>query len=274
VARPIVLLTDYGSGEFYTGVTRSVLLAASPSSVVIDLTHDIPAHDVARASFVLARSLEYLPTDAVVVVVIDPGVGTDRRAIAIKVEDRVLIGPDNGFASDLLASGASARFMSIDAERAAGATGKRPRGDTFHGRDVFAPVAGAIARGAALNTLGAPTDRVVMLQDVPSVSIDGGRVHGTGRHIDRFGNVLTDIPRAAVERAFGKKLERVRVRVGSIDAGPLRRAYAEGAAGALVALFNSWDLVEAAVSEGRACDLLGTSRPADIRFELYTEGKS
>jgi S-adenosylmethionine hydrolase len=269
VARPIVLLTDYGSDEFYAGVTRAVLAAASPASSVIDLTHDIPAHDVARASFVLARSLDYLPADAIVVVVVDPGVGTTRRGVVIEVGDRVLVGPDNGFASDLLAAGVSARFASIDEEAAQGATGRTTRGATFHGRDLFAPVAAAIARGAELSSFARRTDRVVVLRDVPSVSIDGGRVRGVGRHIDRFGNVISDIPRGVIEHVFGVDLGRVRARVGSVDAGVLRRTYGEGAPGEVMVLLNSWDLVEAAVNEGRACDALGAARPHDVRFELF-----
>jgi S-adenosyl-L-methionine hydrolase (adenosine-forming) len=271
MARPIVLLTDYGGDDFYAGVTRAVIAAASPASPVVDLTHDIPAHDVARASFILARSLDYLPRDAVVVVVVDPGVGTPRRGLVAEVAGRVLVGPDNGFASDLVAAGADARFFAIDEGLAAAATGFRPRGTTFHGRDVFAPVAAAIARGTAPASLGAPIAGVVMLRDVPSVSIDGKRVRGLGRHIDRFGNVLSDIPRALLERVFGD-VGRVCARVATIDVGTLCHTYADGERDHLMVLLNGWDLVEAAVNGGSASDVLRTSRPNDVRFELFVEG--
>ncbi len=269
MARPIVLVTDYGGDEFYAGVTRAVLASSSPASPVVDLTHDIPAHDVARASFVLARAFDYLPERAVVVVVVDPGVGTSRRGIVIEVGDRALVGPDNGFASDLLAMRADARFVAIDAAAAAAVTGSTLRGTTFHGRDLFAPVAAAIARERSPADFGRSTDRVVMLRGIPSVSIDGARVHALGRHIDRFGNILSDLPRGVLERVFGKDLDRVRTRVGTVDAGAFVRTYADGARGALVVLLDSWDLVEAAVNGGRACDLLGAARPQDVRFELY-----
>ncbi len=269
MARPIVLLTDYGSDDFYAGVTRAVLAAASPASLVVDLSHDVPAHDVARASFVLARSLEYAPRDAVVVVVVDPGVGSERAGIVIEVGDRVLVGPDNGFASDLLCAAGDARFAVIDETAAQSLTGDSARGATFHGRDVFAPVAAAIARGTPVAQLAHSVDHVVMLRDVPSVSVDGNRVRGVGRHIDRFGNIISDIPRRVLARVFGDDLGRVRVRVGSVDAGPLRRTYADGARGELVALLDSWDLVEVAVNQGRACDALGVARPEDARFELF-----
>ncbi|HET6347573.1 MAG TPA: SAM-dependent chlorinase/fluorinase, partial [Candidatus Krumholzibacteria bacterium] len=101
-ARPIVLFTDFGASDFYAGVMRAVLASASPASRVIDLQHDVRAHDIAGASFVLARSFSYLPQDAVVVAVVDPGVGTERRGMMVELGERVLVGPDNGLASDLL----------------------------------------------------------------------------------------------------------------------------------------------------------------------------
>ncbi len=272
-ARPIAFLTDFGTDDFYAGVMRAVAASASPSSRLIDLSHHIPAHEVAQASFVLARSIDYLPADAVVVVVVDPGVGGDRRAILVEAGDRVLVGPDNGFASDLFAGGAAGRVFAIDGAAAAraaglGCGGIPARGATFHGRDVFAPVAAAIARGARASDFGVVVDGAVMLRDVPSVSIDAGRVQGVGRYVDRFGNVLSDIPRGVLERVFGDGLDRIGVTVGGRAAGALRRAYVEGAPGALMGLLNSWDLVEAAVNGGRAWDLLGARRPEDVRFEL------
>lgn len=273
MARPIALLTDYGSGDFYAGVTRSVIAASSPASLVVDLTHDIPAHDVARASFVLARSFDYLPRDAVVVVVVDPGVGAERRGLVIDVGGRVLVGPDNGFASDLLAAGVDAHFIAVDEDAVATATGARARGTTFHGRDVFAPVAAAIARGAPPESFGARVAGIVMLRDVPSASIEGKCVRGVGRHVDRFGNILSDIPRTLLERTFGE-LGRVRARVATVDAGHLKETYADGVRGELIVLLNGWGLVEAAVNEGRATDVVGTAKPHDVRFELFEEGDS
>ena len=270
-ARPLVLLTDYGTTDFYAGVTRAVIAGVSPASRVIDLQHDLPAHDIAAASFVLARSFEYLPRDAVIVVVVDPEVGTQRRGLVVCIEDRVLVGPDNGFMSDLIsAEGAThpSFFVidkSADTRRTAGAT----TGATFHGRDIFAPVAAAIANGAAPASLGSPIAGITMLRGIPSASIDGGRVHGGGRYVDHFGNILSDIPLAMVRHALGDEA-RARLRVGSRDAGPLRATYAEGTAGRLMALVNSWGLVEVAMNGGRAIDYFDGAPPQSIRFEVST----
>ena len=267
-ARPIAFLTDFGVDDFYAGVMRAVTISASPSSRLIDLSHGIPAHGVAQASFVLARSIDYLPSNAVVVTVVDPGVGGDRRGILVEVDDRVLVGPDNGFASDLFAGRPVGCVFAIDSPAAARAAGFPTRGATFHGRDIFAPVAAAIAPGARASDFGSRVGGAVMRRDVPSVSIDAGRVHGVGRYVDRFGNVLSDIPRGVLEHVFGDRLDAVGVAVGGRAAGALRRTYVEGAPGELVCLLNSWDLVEAAVNGGRAWDLLGARRPEDVLFEL------
>lgn len=269
-ARPLVLFTDFGSTDFYAGVMRAVLASASPASRVIDLHHDLPAHDIDAASFVLARTFEYLPRDAVVVVVVDPGVGTKRRGLIITLGERTLVGPDNGFASDLLleaGAGSTVSFLAIDETAARRETGVQSVGSTFHGRDIFAPVAAALAKGAGADRLGASVEGITMLRDVPGVSIDGDVIHGRGRHVDHFGNVLTAIPASLVRRVF-KGPANVDVTVAGRPAGALRETYAGGKQGELMALVNSWGLVEAAQNGGRAIDQLGNVPPGSILFEL------
>ena len=271
-ARPIVFLTDFGEDGFYAGVLRAVSASTSPTSPLIDLSHDVPPHDVRLASFVLALSLDYLPRDAVVVAVVDPGVGGERRGLIAEIGTRAVVAPDNGLLSDVLASGAGARIRAIVEAAVVRVTGARARGATFHGRDVFAPVAAALARGVPPADFGAETGGAVLLRGVPSASIEPAapghpaRVTGAGRMIDRFGNILTDIPRSAVEHVGGA--DSCRVTVGGVDAGPLRRTYADGAPGEVIALLNSWDVVEAAVREGRAADRFAGRDPSQIRFEL------
>jgi S-adenosyl-L-methionine hydrolase (adenosine-forming) len=271
-ARPLVLFTDFGSTDFYAGVMRAVLVTGSPASRIIDLHHDLPAHDIAAASFVLARSFDYLPPDAVVVVVADPGVGTERRGLIVSAGGRTLVGPDNGFASDLLVGMGGVRahapsFVVIDEASARRESGIEAQGPTFHGRDIFAPVASAIARGGHPDSFGAEVSGIAMLHDIPSVSIDGGFVSGRGRYVDHFGNILTDIPRGIVHGMF-EDPARVAVFVSGQRAGSLRETYADGEPGQLIALVNSWGLVEAAVNSGRAIDYFEGAPPASIRFEL------
>lgn len=267
-ARPIAFLTDFGSDDFYAGVMRAVVASASPTSRLLDIAHGIPPHSVSQASFVAARAIDYLPGNAVVVVVVDPGVGGKRRGIVVESRGRVLVGPDNGFASDLFAGAMVERVTAIDDAAAARVAGFEARGATFHGRDIFGPVAAAIARGATPSEFGGEANGVVMLRDVPSVSIEGGRVRGTGRYVDHFGNVLSDIAAGVLDHAFGGSLDGVTVAVAGRDTGTLRRTYVDGAPGELMGLLNSWDLVEVAVNGARACDVLHARRPEDVVIEL------
>lgn len=268
-SRPIVLLTDFGEADFYAGVLRAVLASSAPASRIIDLSHGIAVHDVDLASYVLALSFEYLPPDAVVVAVVDPGVGSARRGLIAEFGGRTVVAPDNGLLNDVLATGAEARIVALADGAVARVAGGPPRGATFHGRDVFAPVGAALARGTGADEFGREAGGVVMLRDVPGVSVDGGRVTGRGRMIDRFGNILTDITRGVVEHVFGKA--RCRVVVNGVDAGPLQRTYADGRRGGLIAILNSWDRVEAAEREGRAADRFAGLAPGRIGFELRSD---
>jgi S-adenosylmethionine hydrolase len=268
-SRPIVFLTDYGENGFYAGILRAVAASASPASPLIDLSHHLKPHDIRLASFVLALSLDYLPRDAVVVAVVDPGVGSARRALIAEVEGRIAVLPDNGLLSDVLAAVPAVRIHAISADAVRSVAGPFARGATFHGRDIFAPVAARLAQGAPPSGFGEPAAGVVMLRDVPSVSLEPGRVTGTGRMIDAFGNILTDIPGTVVQRALGAGP--CRVRVGGVEAGPLRSTYTDGAPGDLVAIVNSWDRVEAAVREGRASERFPGMDPSQIRFEVRGE---
>jgi len=271
-SRPIAFLTDFGEDDFYAGVLRAVAASIAPASARIDISHEVRAHDVHLASFVLALSFDYLPRDTVVVAVVDPGVGGARRAVVAEFGTRCVVAPDNGLLSDLLVLAPDARIVAIDDDAANRVTGVSPRGATFHGRDVFAPVAASIATGVSASEFGGDAGGVVMLHDVPSLDILSAAdpasacIRGTGRMIDRFGNILTDIPRAAVQHVFGAR--DCRVRVNGVDAGPLRRTYSDGAPGELIAIVNSWERVEAAVREGRAAERFAGLDATGIRFEL------
>jgi S-adenosyl-L-methionine hydrolase (adenosine-forming) len=266
MSRPIFLLTDFGGDDFYAGVMRAVAASAAPASRVVDVSHAIRPHDVDEASFVLARTLEYTALDAVIVVVVDPGVGSNRRGLVVDIGGRTLVGPDNGFATDVVVENGAERFVTIDESAAVRATGRPVCGATFHGRDVFVPAAAAIARGALSSDLGQETGGIVLLPDVPSASIDAGRISGTGRHVDRFGNVLTDIPRRLVEQVF-PSLD-CQVAAGGLDIGPLRRTYADAVPGELLAMINGWGLVEAAARRARAIDRMGAGTARTVRFQL------
>lgn len=239
--RPIItLLTDFGTSDGYVAEMKGVLLTHAPEATLVDVTHDVAAHDVECGRLALARYWRRFPPGTVHVAVVDPGVGGRRDALAVASEGRFLLGPDNGLLSPaLLAGGVRAVRLPVPSRAA----------PTFHGRDVFAPAAARLALGASLDALGeAATDPVVRRTPEPRRLSDGS-VEGTVIAIDRFGNAITNL----LTHGGGE----IAVSGRSL---PLRRVYVDGAAGEALALVGSNGLIEIAVREGRADRVLGLAR--------------
>jgi S-adenosylmethionine hydrolase len=236
----ITLLTDFGTADGYVAEVKGVLLSAASGVMVIDLSHDIPPHDVDAARLAVARYWRRFPHGTVHLVVVEPGVGSSRAAIAVESDGWFLVGPDNGVLSPaLLIPGAQAVSLPLPA-------GAAP---TFHGRDVFAPAAALLAQGAALESLGALHAGPVIRRK-PEVHREAdGWLRGEVIVIDRFGNAVTNLVSVQV----------MEVRVGD-RLVPLGRTYADVTAGEPVALVGSSGLVEIAIREGNAAASLGLSR--------------
>lgn len=244
----ITLLTDFGNADSYVAEMKGVLLSLAPEATLIDVTHVVAPGDIRAAQYVLARTWRRFPGGTVHLAVVDPGVGSSRRALAAESgpDGQRFVAPDNGVLSFLPAD---ARFvrLAIPADAA----------PTFHGRDVFAPAAAALARGAALESLGAPvTDP--SRSPLPTPHHDGTAVIGEVLYVDRFGTLVSNIAGAQVEPG-------VRIRVDGTDVGALRRTFAEVERGALVALVGSGGAVEIAVRDGSAARLLGVGVGAEVR---------
>jgi len=188
VARPIVFLSDYGLEDEYAGVCRGVMAGIAPDAPVVDLTHAVPAHDVLRGALVLAASARFMPERAVFLAVVDPGVGTVRRALAVETASgATLVGPDNGLLAPAWEQlGGAARAVEITSERVL----LHPVSPTFHGRDVFAPAAAHVANGMPLDELGpdVPVDDLARLW-IPEPVATGGGLRCAVLAVDRFGNV-------------------------------------------------------------------------------------
>ena len=184
----VALLTDYGTKDQYAGSMRGAVLAACPDAQVVDITHDITAHAVREAAFVLRAAVPVFPAGTVFVAVVDPGVGTDRRGIAIKAGGYHFVGPDNGIFSLVLADHPEAEVRQLT-----NAGLFRPRvSSTFHGRDIFAPVAGALVRGTAFEEVGRGIDDAFHFE-FPSPVIVGDAIEGHVIYIDTYGNLVSTI---------------------------------------------------------------------------------
>lgn len=251
----ITLTTDFGLADGFAGVLRGVIYSIRPDACVIDLSHDVPPQNVYAGAQVLANAVPYFPRPAVHLCVVDPGVGSSRRPIAIAVGETRFVGPDNGVLSLAVAvvekeSASPARAVHLDNPRY-----WLPRvSNTFHGRDLFAPCAAHLAGGVPLAELGSTIDDWLGLAlPAPLARADGARV-GHVTYIDRFGNIVTDLPDDTLA-SFGTY--QLGIQVGSVTVQGLSSAYSDVAKGELVALIGSSWKLEIAVRDGNAAARLG-----------------
>ena len=259
----ITLTTDFGSRDAYAAQLKGVLLARCPGAAVLDLTHDVAAHDTIEGALFLAAAVPAFPPGTVHLAVVDPGVGGARRAIACAIGGQFAVCPDNGLLTLL------ARRLPVGEAReiANPALRREPVSATFEGRDVFAPAAAHLACGGALAGLGPPAGGLAALA-LPEPSREAGGVRGEVLHVDRFGNAITNVEASMLpapmppEAAGG-----VRVRAGGRDL-PLRRTYADAAPGEALALVGSGGRLEIAVREGSAADRLGLRRGSPVRVSV------
>jgi len=252
----IALLTDFGLADPYVGQMKSVLFSAAPGVPVLDISHDVGAQDVVQASVFLASTLLWLPPAAVVAAVVDPGVGTDRRVVVLEASSRIIVAPNNGLLTLVLDR--LAGFRAFDATPRVA-----PASATFHGRDVFAPLAARLAMGERPGDLGyvMPPGLLRRLDNVAAGRL-GDRVEARVLSVDRFGNVVTS---CAVER-FG--IRPAGVRLVEPVAAPLAGVgtYAEIGPGQVGFLAGSQGYLELAVAGGSAAAILGLSRGEALTF--------
>lgn len=249
----VTLLTDFGTADGYAAAMAGVIAAAAPSARVETASHDIAPGDIFGAALALSRYASLYPPGTVHVVVVDPGVGTDRRAIAATVDERHYVAPDNGVLTFVLRDAGRARLVGLDAP-ARGPAGAVSA--TFHGRDVFAPAAGRLARGDPLEALGDAVHAPVLLA-LPEPGRGVAGIEGEIIGVDRFGNLITNIPGEWAGAGSW-------VRVRGQGVGPLRRTYGDVEPGELVALIGSLGWIEVSVRNGNAADRLEAGRGARV----------
>ena len=253
----VAFLSDYGRVDEFAGVCEGVITSLAPDARIVHLTHDVAPHDVRSGALALVRSVQYLPDGAIVLAVVDPGVGTDRRLVGVEVERGVFLGPDNGLLAPAVAmTGGARRVVSLtNADYQLEAPGA-----TFAGRDVLAPAAGHLAAGVALDRLGDTLDPVSLvpgLVSLPRVEVDGV-IEGEVWWVDRFGNCQLNIdPDELAEFGVGPG-DDLEVRVGERT----RRArwvgaYADAKPSELVVVVDSYGLMSLAMDRASAATECG-----------------
>ncbi len=224
----VAMLTDFGLSDTYVGVMKAIITRLAPSVPIIDLSHAVPPQDVAAGAWHLAVAAPYLPAETVVLAVVDPGVGTQRRAVAAQIGTRFFVAPDNGLLTRVLAQEGASQAVELTNRAWWLARGEREPSATFHGRDIFAPVAGHLAGGGALSEAGETIDPAALTRlPLAEPRWENGTLLAHVIHIDHFGNLITDIGPDLAPALFaateftahvGRRL--VRERAATFGAGP------------------------------------------------------
>lgn len=256
----VTLLTDFGTADPFVAAMKGVILSRAPAATLVDVTHEVPPQDVVTAALHLLATYPLFPPGTVHLAVVDPGVGSARRPLLVEAGGQRFVGPDNGLFGPVLDREPGWRALHLDQPRFF----RHPLSATFHGRDLFAPVAAALASGTPAGELGSEI-RDPVRWDLPSNTRGpGGVVRGSVLHVDRFGNCVTSLSRRDVDP--GALDPGFRLRAGRRDVRALRRFYADGAPGEPFVIWGSSDLLEISVDRASASALLGVARGAEVEL--------
>ena len=262
MGRPVVaFLSDFGTRDHYAGTMKGVVLGVCPDATLVDIGHEIPAHDVLAGALELAACYRYFPAGTIFLVVVDPGVGSSRRGIAAECGDYKFVAPDNGVLSVVFGETPPRKVVELTERKYARPTVSR----TFEGRDRFAPAAGWLAKGIALVSLGRGISNYHVI-DVPKPVVGPGEIIGEIIRVDRFGNLISNVDHRTFSQLAGSSA--VAITVGDRDVPRLVSTYAEAPAGEPCALFGSTDHLEIAVNSGDAAAALGLGRGAKVGVRL------
>jgi S-adenosylmethionine hydrolase len=256
----ITLLTDFGSQDYFVGAMKGAILAINRHALIIDITHEIPPQDIEAAAFNLLATYKDFPAGTIHVAVVDPGVGSTRKPILIECGEQFFVGPDNGIFSWICEREGSSRAIHLTNE----AFFRQPVSRTFHGRDIFAPVAAALSTGAAMTELGEKLSEYVSLDPLLPAAAGDGSVEGRVIHIDRFGNCITNLTSAhfsADQAAAGAQLV-----INGRELTSFRRSFSEGAVDPddLFCLLGSAGFLEIAARNSSAAKVLNAERGQSV----------
>jgi S-adenosylmethionine hydrolase len=256
----ISLITDFGLKDNFVGVIKAVILGVNPDSQIVDICHEIKPQDILEAAFLLRGSYRYFPRDSLHVVVVDPGVGSRRRKILVKTKNYYFMAPDNGVLSLALKEELPLKIIEITNEKYF----LKPASNTFHARDIFAPVAGFVSKGIHINQFGRATKSLKELE-IPEVKIKSDSLSGEIIYIDRFGNLVSNIGKKQLDNFIKNK--KFRILIGKKSIERLSRAYSDVAPLQPLALMDSFGYLEIALNLGSAKDYFGIDKGDEITIK-------
>ena len=259
----ISLLTDFGLEDNFVGVMKAVILKINPSVTLVDICHNIKPQDIREAAFLLRSSYKFFPSGTVHLVVVDPGVGSRRKKILVKTKDYFFVGPDNGVLALALKDDEPLKIIEITNERYF----LKRVCDTFHGRDIFAPVAAYLSKGIEPENFGKQINSYSPLE-LPQPKLKGNQLIGEIIYIDHFGNIITDIDRETFKNFIRNKKFKIFIKGKIID--KLSHSYSEGQRQEPLVLIDSFDFLEIAINSHSASKYLRASQGdiVNIKREL------
>lgn len=243
----VTLTTDFGLSDHYVACMKGVILQAAPATYLIDVTHQIERHDVVHAAVVLRQVFEYFPRGTIHVVVVDPGVGTTRRLLALQYSGQIILSPDNGIVTLVHRDMQLMDIRSVENQDLF----RRHVSNTFHGRDILAPIAGFLAAGGALSSVGPAVAQLEILNLPKPVVLSDGGLEGQILYKDTFGNLISNISRDELKVCLTRRPQ-AEVYVGALRIGPVRRTYSDVGPGEILALISSAGSLEIAMNQDSA----------------------
>lgn len=267
MARPIITLTtDFGTNDHFVGAMKGVILNINPDAAVVDLTHGVIAHDILDGALAIGRAFKYYPPRTIHVVVVDPGVGTQRRPILVAGDTQYFVAPDNGVLSMVFDQSETLHAWHVTSEHYF----LHPVSNTFHGRDIFAPVAGWLSKSWQTASFGEEITDFVRFS-IPKPKAQGSSIKGVVLRVDHFGNLITNVTPTDVP-ALVTPDGKVTIRAGNGEIKKVCSTFSEGEAGEPIGIVGSSGYLEIVVNKGNASKALGASRGSEVTVETGAAG--
>lgn len=267
--RPIITLTtDFGLNDHFVGTMKGVILKILPNAEIVDICHSVQAFDILDGALALAESYSYFPTRTVHLVVVDPGVGSARRPIIASSEEQNFVAPDNGVLSLMYAREERLSVRHITSDHYF----LQPVSNTFHGRDIFAPVAAYLAKGVDHEKFGEEITDFVRFNAPKPKPADANTLRGVVLRVDRFGNLITNFTPQDAPALFQQLPPAFKIVVGKREVSVMRQNYAEGAPGEVFGILGSMGYLEIVANRGSAAQLVGSGKGTEV--QLIFEGAS
>jgi len=263
--RPIITLTtDFGLSDHFVGTIKGVILNIVPEAEIVDICHSVQAFDVLDGALTVAQAYSYFPARTVHLVVVDPGVGTARRPIVVTADRYHFVAPDNGVLSLVYAREERFNVRHVTGEHYF----LQPVSNTFHGRDIFAPVAAYLAKGVEAAKFGEEVQDFVRFNAPKPKPADGNSLRGVVLKVDRFGNLVTNITPADVPALFQPQPPAFKILVGKREITEIKPAYASGTPGEVFGILGSMGYLEIAANRGSAAQIVGVGKGSDVSIVL------